>query len=341
MYVCVKKWRTEYCTWTHTCNNVCRLNTTSVLALSFTGFKRQGNGFQGPSLSFKLFFFFFTFGVIIHPSQCSSEYIVAFPVTLRGSLHVQTQCEHVIFDAVVTCSGFRKIGAGALTFCRWALQTNSESSSTVRWRQVELDRAAARLCIDGTAAATVAGGKIHGDSLSKKSPNSRKKIDTLTSFSPRASRKVKLPSLTCRFLPKNLEKQLQSLKKRQRARRRTVHSNAPKRPKHVFFFFNNSKFGIYRKLVCQAFVQNIARRGPVIEVRTWRARSWLSNGLKLFKDSGSYHELHTKRWATTGTTLKYSAELFVHARAAVIHARAQSWAIFVAKDFGLANEQAV
>ena len=154
----------------------------------------------------------------------------------------------------------------------------------------------------------------------QRSPQTReKKIETLTSFSPRASTKVKLvlPSLTCRFLPKNPEKQLQSLKKRQRARRRTVHSNAPKRPKHVFFFFNNSKFGIYRKLVCQAFVQNIARRGPVIEVRAWRARSWLSNGLKLFKDSGSYHELHTKRWATSGTTLKYSAELFVHARAAV------------------------
>ena len=133
---------------------------------------------------------------------------------------------------------------------------------------MELDRAAARLCIDGTAAATVAGGKIHGDSLSKKSPNSREKNDTLTNFSPGASTKVKLPSLTCRFLPKNPEKQLQSLKKRQRARRRIVHSNAPKRPKHVFFFFNNSEFGIYRKLVCQAFVQNIAQRGPMIEVRT-------------------------------------------------------------------------
>ena len=176
MYVCVKKWRTEYCTWTHTCNNVCRLNTTSVLALSFTGFKRQGNGFQRPSLSFKLFFFFFTFGVIIHPSQCSSEYIVAFPVTLRGSLHVQINVSTLFWMQWSLVAASEKLGAGALTFCRWALQTSSESSSTVRWKQVELDRAAARLCIDGTAAATVAGGKIHGDSLSKKSPNSREKI---------------------------------------------------------------------------------------------------------------------------------------------------------------------
>ena len=108
MYVCVKKWRTEYCTWTHTCNNVCRLNSTSVLALSFTGIKRQGNGFQRPSLSFKLFFFF-TFGVIIHPSRCSSEYIVAFPVTLRGSLHVQ-------------------INVSTLSWMQWSLVAASEKS---------------------------------------------------------------------------------------------------------------------------------------------------------------------------------------------------------------------
>ena len=46
-----------------------------------------------------------TFGVIIHPSQCSSEYIVAFPVTLAQRAD---QCEHVILDAVVTCCGLQK-----------------------------------------------------------------------------------------------------------------------------------------------------------------------------------------------------------------------------------------